>query len=327
MKNLCAPKWLIVALLVMVALPVSAAEVVDRIVAVIEGEIITLRELEVRAQPFMEKVASIADPVERESQRQAVMLKVLDIQIGEKMVDLELKTNAEMLGVGEPDINRAIEEVLRMNSLNREQLQAALYNQGMTWTEYRTKLKSQIERARLIQYKVQGRIQVKPEDVQGLCRERQSDGNQNVKVCASHILLGTKNAGSEKDLEELRLEAAKLQAELSAGADFAAYALERSDDKGSPDGNLGCFERGMMVKEFEETAFSTPVGTVSKVVRTQFGFHIIKVTDRKVQAPSGCETPEELEPFHSELYQKKMEEQMKVWVTELRKKAFVDVRL
>ena len=191
----------------MVALPVSAAEVVDRIVAVIEGEIITLRELEVRAQPFMEKVASIADPVERESQRQAVMLKVLDIQIGEKMVDLELKTNAEMLGVGEPDINRAIEEVLRMNSLNREQLQAALYNQGMTWTEYRTKLKSQIERARLIQYKVQGRIQVKPEDVQGLCRERQNDGNQNVKVCASHILLGTKNASSEKDLEELRLEA------------------------------------------------------------------------------------------------------------------------
>ena len=156
---------------------------------------------------------------------------------------------------------------------------------------------------------------------------RCADFNQNVKVCASHILLGTKNASSEKDLEELRLEAAKLQAELSAGADFAAYALERSDDKGSPDGNLGCFERGMMVKEFEETAFSTPIGTVSKVVRTQFGFHIIKVTDRKVQAPSGCETPEELEPFHSELYQKKMEEQMKVWVSELRKKAFVDVRL
>ena len=327
MKNLCAPKWLSIALLVMVALPASAAEVVDRIVAVIEGEIITLRELEVRAQPFMEKVKSISDPAQRESQRQEVMLKVLDIQIGEKMVDLELKKNAEMLGVGEPDINRAIEEVLRMNSLNREQLQAALYNQGMTWSEYRAKLKAQIERARLIQYKVQGRIQVKPDDVKGLCRERQNDGNDNIKVCASHILLGTKDVESEKALEELRLEAAKLQAELSAGADFAAYALERSDDKGSPDGNLGCFERGMMVKEFEDTAFSTPIGTVSKVVRSQFGFHVIKVNDRQVQAPSGCETTEELGPFHNELYQKKMEEQMKVWVNELRKKAFVDVRL
>lgn len=327
MKNLCVPKGLGIALLVILALPASAAEVVDRIVAVIEGEIITLRELEARAQPFMEKVESIADPAQRESQRQEVMLKVLDIQIGEKMVDLELKKNAEMLGVGEPDINRAIEEVLRMNSLTREQLQAALYNQGMTWSEYRAKLKAQIERARLIQYKVQGRIQVKPEDVQGLCRERQSNGNENIKVCASHILLGTKDVSGEKELEVLRGEAARLQAELSAGADFAAYALERSDDKGSPDGNLGCFERGMMVKEFEETAFNTPIGTVSKVVRSQFGFHIIKVNDRQTQAPSGCETPEDLGPFHNELYQKKMEEQMKVWVTELRKKAFVDVRL
>ena len=327
MKNLCALKAAAAALLLVLAVPASAAEVVDRIVAVIENEIITLRELEQRAQPFLEKVAAISDEAERERQRNEVLLKVLDIQIGEKMVDLELKKNAEMLGVGEPDINRAIEEVLRMNSLNREQLQAALYNQGMTWTEYRSKLKSQIERARLIQYKVQGRIQVKADDVKGLCKERQSDGNRNVKVCASHILLKIEPTQTEKEIEALRAEAAQLQAELSAGADFAAYALKRSDDKGSPDGNLGCFERGMMVQEFEETAFATPVGSVSKVVRTQFGFHVIKVSDRKTQAASGCETAEELGPFHNELYQQKMEEQMKLWVMELRKKAFVDVRL
>ena len=83
----------------------------------------------------------------------------------------------------------------------------------------------------------------------------------------------------------------------------------------------------MMVKEFEEAAFNTPVGSVSPVVRTQFGFHVIKVSDRKTQAASGCESQEELGPFHNELYQQKMEEQMKVWVMELRKKSFVDVRL
>ena len=192
----------------------------------------------------------------------------------------------------------------------------------MTWSEYRAKLKTQIERARLIQYKVQGRIQVKPDDVKGLCRERQSDGNRKMKVCASHILFGTSGISDDKELEALRAEATRLQAELSAGGDFAAFALKHSDDKGSPDGNLGCFERGMMVKEFEETAFSTPIGSVSKVIRSQFGFHIIKVTDRQTQAASGCEGAEELGPFHNELYQQKMEEQMKVWVLELRNKSF-----
>ena len=97
MKNLCALKAAAAALLLVLAVPASAADVVDRIVAVIENEIITLRELEQRAQPFLEKVAAISDEAERERQRNEVLLKVLDIQIGEKMVDLELKKNAEML--------------------------------------------------------------------------------------------------------------------------------------------------------------------------------------------------------------------------------------
>lgn len=305
----------------------TAGEVVDRIVAVIENEIITLRELETRAGAFLEKANAINDEKERARQRQEVLLKVLDIQIGEKMVELELAKSADMLAVGEEDINRAIEEVLRMNQLDREQLQAALYNQGLTWSEYRAKLKSQIERARLIQYKVQGKIEVKPEEMKNLCKERQQDASQNVSVCASHILIGTREATTEAQIENLRAHATRLQAELSAGADFAAYALEHSDDKGSPDGSLGCFERGMMVKEFEEAAFTTPAGTVSPVVKSQFGFHVIKVKERQTKAPSGCETEEDLGPFHNELFQKKMEEEMKTWVRGLRKKAFVDVRL
>ena len=69
MKNLCALKAFGVAALMMFAIPASAAEVVDRIVAVIENEIITLRELEQRALPFLEKVSAISDEKERERQR------------------------------------------------------------------------------------------------------------------------------------------------------------------------------------------------------------------------------------------------------------------
>ena len=97
MKNLCALKAFGVAALVMLAIPASAAEVVDRIVAVIENEIITLRELEQRALPFLEKVSAIADENKRKRQRGEVLQKVLDIQIGEKMVDLELKLASTFL--------------------------------------------------------------------------------------------------------------------------------------------------------------------------------------------------------------------------------------
>ncbi|MEC9466193.1 MAG: peptidylprolyl isomerase [Myxococcota bacterium] len=303
------------------------ADVVDRIVAVIEDDIVTLRELESRAAPYLEQLEDVEDPAERAEQRKAVLLRVLDIEIGEKMVDRELAASSAMLGVNKQDVDRAIDEVLRLNKLSREQLQAALYGQGLTWGEYRKKLKSQIERARLIQFKVQGKVQITDDEVRRRCEARQSSGESGIKVCASHILLAVPEGTDEAAAEARRAEASRLQAELSSGADFAAYALQYSDDKGTPDGNLGCFGRGEMVEAFEAVAYETPVGEVSAVTKTQFGYHIIKVSERRVAASKGCSSPEELGPFRNEIYQGKMEEQMNVWIKGLREKAFVDVRL
>ena len=328
MKSIETRKFLGAVLFTLIAWPcVSGAAVVDRIVAVIEDEIVTLRELEARAAPYLEQLQGLEDEEKKARERKAVLLKVLDIEIGEKMVDRELKASAQMLGVSRQDVDRAIDEVLRINKLSREQLQAALYGQGLTWSEYRKKLKSQIERARLIQFKVQGKVQVADGEVQRLCEARQKSGESGVKICASHILLAIPEGADPAKEQERRAQASRLQAELSAGADFAAYALEHSDDKGTPDGNLGCFGRGEMVEAFEAAAYATPVGEVSPVTRTQFGYHIIKVTERRQAAAAGCISEQELTPFRNELYQAKMEEQMNVWITSLREKAFVDVRL
>ena len=317
----------VVVFLLPAALSAQSRTVVDRIVAVIEDKIVTERELEKRAKPFLAQIDSIDDPVLREQNRKAILLKVLDIEIGEKMVDQEIIKSKDMLGVTDADIDRAIDEVVRMNQLTRDQLQAALYGQGITWSEYRVKLRNQIERARLIQFKVQGKVEVQPSAVTERCEQRQASGVKDLLVCASHLLLGTKPGMSEKETEAVRVKASKLQAELANGADFAAYALKYSDDKGAPDGALGCFGKGEMVQAFEQVAYATPVGKVSAVVRTQFGFHVIKVTDRKNPASAGCTTAKELAPFRNEIYQEEMQRQMKTWVAQLRKKAFVEIRL
>ena len=81
-----------------------------------------------------------------------------------------------------------------------------------------------------------------------------------------------------------------------------------------------------MFEAFERAAFSTQVGQVSPVVRTDVGFHIIKVTDRRQAAPV-CGDAGSIEPFRNELFQEELERQMKLWVEELRKKAFVEVRI
>src|SRR5688572_17421688 len=115
-------------------------QIVDRVAAVIEDEIITLRELENKAQPFMEQLDEIDDAQKKREKRRQILEQVLDIEIGERIVNKELEKNRDKLGVTDADVDRAIEEVLRMNNMTRDQLQAALYGQGMTWSEYRKKL-------------------------------------------------------------------------------------------------------------------------------------------------------------------------------------------
>lgn len=300
---------------------------VDRIAAVIENEVITLRELETKARSFLAQLESVTDVKEREAKRRDVLQQVLDIEIGERLVTSELKQSKDRLGVTEADIDRAVQEVMRMNNVDEPQLQAALYGQGLTWAEYRQKLREQIERARLIQFKVQGRVQVQDADVKRRCAERQREGAREQQICASHILFRVPKGVAPDELDRIRGRASKIQAEVASGADFAAYALQYSDDKGTPNGSLGCFGKGEMVEAFERAAYALKVGEVSGLVRTEFGFHIIKVSDRKAAAAGSCDTPEALAPFQNEIYQEQMDREMRAWMSELRKKAFVEVRL
>ncbi len=316
------------SLLIFVSLTAAPdRDVVDRIAAVIEDEIITVRELEGKAAPFMEKLQEVADPAEREKRRREILQQVLDIEIGERIVNAEIERNKERLGVNEQDIDKTVQDVMRHNRLTREQLEANLYTQGLTWTEFRDKLRSQLQRKRLIEFLVQAKVQLKDSDVKRRCEERQHSSQQGLRVCASHVLRKVPaNAGAE-EVAKLRGRMSQLQAELAAGADFAAYALKHSDDTVAPGGDLGCFGRGEMVREFEETAYQLEVGAVSQVIRTEFGFHVIKVTDRQQAAGADCNDEAVLGSFRNEIYQEEMDRQMNAWLADLRRKAFVDVRL
>ncbi len=100
---------------------------------------------------------------------------------------------------------------------------------------------------------------------------------------ASHILVATSNQEGPVDTIAAMMRIDSIMTQLKNGADFGELAIKYSDDTGSKPngGDLGFFERRQMVKEFDETAFAMNVGDVSGVVKTAYGYHIIKVTDKK----------------------------------------------
>ena len=127
------------------------------------------------------------------------------------------------------------------------------------------------------------------------------------QVGASHILFKT----AEKDEEEVRSNAEAVLAQLQSGADFAELAKKHSEDTSADNGgSLGLFGRGEMVPEFEQAAFSMDVGQVSDLVRSTYGFHIIKVTQKQdpLTRPLDSVRDEILNTLRMEKAQDKMEE-------------------
>jgi peptidyl-prolyl cis-trans isomerase D len=110
-----------------------------------------------------------------------------------------------------------------------------------------------------------------------------SDFDRPAEVRASHILVKFPEGAGEEQKLTAKLKAENLRSALLKGQDFAESALKNSEDPGSAEkgGDLGFFKPGMMVPEFDKAAFALKVGEISQPIATQFGYHIIKVTDRK----------------------------------------------
>lgn len=133
---------------------------------------------------------------------------------------------------------------------------------------------------------LRSRVTVTDADILAYYDEHKDEFKEEEQVCASHILVKAKSAPEAKegrDEAEAKRIAEGLLVQVKAGGDFAALAKKVSEDKGSADrgGDLSCFPRGRMVPDFDNAAFSLGTGETSDLVKTPFGYHIIRVTSRR----------------------------------------------
>jgi peptidyl-prolyl cis-trans isomerase C len=144
-------------------------------------------------------------------------------------------------------------------------------------------------------------------------------------IRASHILIRADSSADPATKAKARETIDAILAKARAGQDFAALAQESSQDPGSASrgGDLNYFKRGMMVPEFNDAAFALQPGQLSDVVTTQYGYHIIKVTDRK----AGRVIPfEEAAPQIKQfLGEQKKQDRRKAFIDELKTKAKIEV--
>jgi len=276
--------------------PRARAELVDRVAAVVNTEVITLSEVERRAAPELARIDQETTGAERGQKRAAALKRILDQMIDEKLVDNELKELK--VTIGDKEVDAAIDEVKKSYSLNDEQLQQAVTKEGYTITEYREQMRKQIGRYKLISEKVRKNIKVSDADVQTEYDRMTRAEGEDYEVHIRHILIAVPRNASQAQVDQARRKAAAVAVEArEPGVNFAELAKKRSEGSSSSDGgDLGFFKRGTMVPEFEKVAFNLKTGEVSEPVRTQFGWHVLKLEEiRKLGMKPLAEVRPEIE--------------------------------
>jgi len=144
------------------------------------------------------------------------------------------------------------------------------------------RIKTKLLAKKLLEDKVVGATTVTDEEVKKYYDEHKAEFMEPEQIQASHILVRVKDFANEAEDKAAKEKAEGLLKKIQDGADFATVAQESSDcPSNAKGGDLGFFSKGQMVPEFEKAAFELKKGEMSGVVKTKFGYHIIKVTDKK----------------------------------------------
>jgi peptidyl-prolyl cis-trans isomerase SurA len=303
----------------------ASARVVEKIAAVVGEDIVLSSEVEEHAGPFMQEISAIQNPTQRAQRASALRREILDRLVDERLI---IQQAAELkLSVSSEDVDRSIEQIKRENGgLTDAQLSAELVKAGQSMASYRQEIKKQILRYRVLNIAVGSKVTVSDNDVQSYYDGHMKSGD-HVQVRASHIFLALPENADAVTLKGKEKLAAELLERARSGEDFAKLAKEFSQDPATREegGDLGYFGRDMLPKPIEEMVFAMKIGEVRGPVRADRGFHVIKLVDRRTKEVKPlADVKEEL---RGQLRQKEMERQTKNFLSDLRKRTLVDIRM
>lgn len=293
------------------------------VVARVNGSEINNKELDAAVQALAMQMARRGRQMPAGSVAQ-IRHDVLEEMIGRELLlqegsqhpaaDVDQKTQAQL-------------ELVKKQFGGEEQYKSTLAESGITPEEYTKRVHDNVIVQETMEQFVEKQVKVTPDEVRSFYDKNPNQFQQPESVRASHILIRVPPGAGDDVKKEKRAQIDAARSLVKGGEKFADVAKKVSEDPGSAanGGDLGFFPRGTMVPEFDAAAFSLKTNAISDVITTQFGYHVLLVTDRKpARTIPFDEVKDELGKF---LTQRKGNEVTRDHVAELRKAAKVEVLL
>jgi peptidyl-prolyl cis-trans isomerase SurA len=297
----------------------------EKVIAIVNDSIILQSELDARLTPVRAEAEQIQDPGERKRRLAKLASQVLDEMVNEELI-VQAAEGAK-IDVESSEVQAALDEIKQQNNLDDAGLAQALGAQGYTLQNYKADLRRQLMRLRAVNTIVQPKIQITEEDVHARYDQMQRRSEAVSAVRLSDILIKLPDHATEQQINDAKDKAGKAVERVKAGEDFAAVAKDMSDDDSTKQtgGELGWFERGSINPDWEQIVFSMEKGDVRGPVSGPQGLYVFLVTDiKKSELKSYAEMKDQLT---KELRRRELDKQTQTWVEELRKKAYIDIKL
>lgn len=273
---------ILILYILMLSVASDAAVLLDRVVAVVNKEVITWSEL----YKMMENEAADQVRALKEEERLKIF-KDSEAAFLEKLIDIKLQIQeAKRLGldVTAEEVTEAVENIKKKYSLTDNALEESLKKEGLSFEEYKKRLSEQIVISKVVGQQIRNKVVVSEEEVKKYMEANKESFTDGEAFKIKQIFLGRPK--DDADIKVIEDRASIIIQRLKTGEDFSILAEEYSEDpSGKVGGDLGFIKKSQMAKEFIDALNSMKAGEFSNPFRTEKGLHIIKL-EEKVAAQS-----------------------------------------
>jgi parvulin-like peptidyl-prolyl isomerase len=309
----------------LLCVPVGA-EVVDKIVAVVNDEIITLTEFNTAFEPYLKNIEDNYKGKDKEAIINQAKESFLKRLVDNLLIEQEAKKAGMGIVIKDEEVMDVIRDMMAKKKSNMEDFKKNLAREGTSLESLKKDIRSQMMRIRLLRREIKSKVIVSDEEIGEYYNKNRQDYEGKEAVRLKQIFLAIPAKADKKTKAKIKEEAGQLRKRVLAGESFELLAVKYSQGPGAAQGgDIGFIEKGTIIAAVESVAFNLPMEQVSEVIESGIGFHIIKVVDKKGAGLKPIAAVRE--EIKTKIEDEKLEKKYEEWITSIRKKSFIEIKM
>jgi parvulin-like peptidyl-prolyl isomerase len=301
----------------------ARGEITDKIIAVVNGEIITQNEFNAAFEPYLKRI----DETYPGSDKEAIIRQTKAALLQRFIDDLLIEQEAKKAGtsIKEEEVMEVLRDSLARQNIRMEDFLKKTESEGRSLENVKNEVRGQMMRTRLMRREIKSKVMISDQEIGEYYNRHRDEYEGKEAVRIKQILLLIPKNADEETKAGIRNEAQQILKRAASGEPFDLLAMKYSQGpEAQQGGDIGFIEKGVTIPEVEKAAFSLPLEQISSVIESSLGFHIIKVIDKRGAGLKKIESVRE--EIKTKLEDEKLDKKYDEWISAVRKKSYIEIR-